>query len=108
MAEVVMVGTPEEANEFHTRWLGAAPHLLNELGIEVAVLDATDSFLSNGPTSFTKKEFCASVHGERVAVASLNLHRDHFGRAFQIQSHGTTATTACIGFGLDRIAGLLS
>jgi seryl-tRNA synthetase len=38
-------------------------------------------------------------------VASANWHQDHFGELFAIrQSGGSTAHTACVGFGLERIA----
>ena len=40
-----------------------------------------------------------------TAVVSCNCHLDHFGRAFGIRSaDGETAHSACIGFGLERIA----
>jgi seryl-tRNA synthetase len=40
-----------------------------------------------------------------TAIASSNYHLDHFGRAFGIRTaDGATAHTACVGFGLERIA----
>jgi seryl-tRNA synthetase len=40
-----------------------------------------------------------------TAIASCNYHLDHFGRAFDIRTaDGEIAHTACVGFGLERIA----
>jgi seryl-tRNA synthetase len=40
-----------------------------------------------------------------TAITSCNYHIDHFGHAFGIHSSdGLPAHTACIGFGLERIA----
>ena len=40
-----------------------------------------------------------------TACASCNYHQDHFGRAFDIHTAaGDPAHSACVGFGLERIA----
>ena len=40
-----------------------------------------------------------------TAITSCNCHLDYFGNAFDIrQEDGSPAHTACIGFGLERIA----
>jgi seryl-tRNA synthetase len=40
-----------------------------------------------------------------TAIISLNYHQDHFGNIFGIRTaDGATAHTACVGFGLERIA----
>ena len=42
---------------------------------------------------------------EPTAITSCNYHLDHFGAAFGIRtSDGAVAHTACIGFGLERVA----
>ena len=41
---------------------------------------------------------------EPTAVCSFNLHQEHFGTTFGIRTQdGRTASTACLGFGLERI-----
>ena len=44
--------------------------------------------------------------GEKLtAISSSNCHLDHFGKEFNIKTaDGKDAHTACIGFGLERIA----
>ena len=40
-----------------------------------------------------------------TAVASCNQHLDHFGHAFGIETaDGKPAHSACVGFGLERVA----
>ncbi len=42
---------------------------------------------------------------EPTAVASFNYHQDHFASAYGIElADGGIAHTACLGFGLERIA----
>jgi hypothetical protein len=39
-----------------------------------------------------------------TAIGSSNYHEDHFGHSFELRlADGSTAHSACIGFGLDRI-----
>jgi seryl-tRNA synthetase len=42
--------------------------------------------------------------GELTAIASFNYHQDHYGRTFAIEHEGQPAHSACMGFGLERVA----
>ena len=40
-----------------------------------------------------------------TACLSFNYHQDHFGSLWNIKTHdGDTAHTACVGFGMERVA----
>jgi len=40
-----------------------------------------------------------------TAIMSSNCHRDHFGASFDIATAaGETAHSACVGFGVERVA----
>jgi seryl-tRNA synthetase len=40
-----------------------------------------------------------------TAIGSCNYHLDHFGIAFDIRTaDGSIAHSACVGFGLERVA----
>jgi seryl-tRNA synthetase len=40
-----------------------------------------------------------------TAIGSCNYHLDHFGAVFDIRtSDGNVAHSACVGFGLERVA----
>ncbi|HWH84812.1 MAG TPA: hypothetical protein VNU71_21505, partial [Burkholderiaceae bacterium] len=45
------------------------------------------------------------ISAERpTAICSFNWHQDHFSATFGIRSHdGALASTACLGFGLERV-----
>ena len=54
-----------------------------------------------------KYELMAPVASKEklTAITSCNYHLDHFGYAFNIKTaDGKVAHSACIGFGLERIA----
>ena len=54
-----------------------------------------------------KLEFVTPIASDErpTAIVSLNYHQDHFGDLFAISTaDGTVAHTACVGFGLERIA----
>jgi seryl-tRNA synthetase len=52
-----------------------------------------------------KFELLVQIAGpEPTAVASFNYHQDHFAEKFGLTlADGTTAHTACLGFGQERI-----
>jgi len=107
MREVVCMGTSEEALAF----LGAARADLDALVEEIALPlrweTATDPFFqpSRNPQYLmqkidpTKHEL---IFDDRLAIASANLHHDHFGRAFDIRRAEEPVHSACLAFGLER------
>lgn len=113
MFEAVRLGTPEQAAEHRERWLEAGLGLLRSLGLDVAADTASDPFfgragrlLSAGQKQAQLKfEILTEVYpGQPTAIASANLHEDHFGEAFNLRTaDGRTAHSACFGFGLERV-----
>jgi hypothetical protein len=75
---------------------------------------ATDSFFGRSGRMLAasqrdqalKFELSFQIAGpEPTALASFNYHQDHFASAYGIRlSDGSFAHTACLGFGLERIA----
>lgn len=114
MFEAVRIGTPAEAAEHREKWLAAGTGLLTNLGLEVQADTANDPFfgragklLSAGQREAQLKfEILTEVYpGHPTAIASANLHEDHFGEAFHIHTaDGAVAHSACFGFGLERVA----
>jgi hypothetical protein len=52
-----------------------------------------------------KFEFTSAVApGTVQAVASANLHKDHFGGAYGFTSGDEAGHTSCMAFGLERLA----
>ncbi len=113
--EFVRLGTPEQALAHRNEWLRRGLELLTALGLEVRPVVANDPFFGRGARMMAatqkeqdlKYELVATVAtaDRPTAIASCNYHLDHFGRAFDIRTaDGCIAHTACIGFGLERIA----
>jgi seryl-tRNA synthetase len=113
--EFVRMGTRQQALEHRDDWLQRGEEILRSLELDVKRVVANDPFFGRGGRMMAatqkeqalKYELVATVAtAERpTAIASCNCHLDHFGRAFGITTaDGQAAHSACIGFGLERIA----
>jgi seryl-tRNA synthetase len=113
--EYVRLGTPAEALAHRDYWLRRGEEMLRAVGLEVTPVVANDPFFGRGGRVMAATQREQALKFELVvpvcsaekptAVTSCNYHLDHFGHAFDIKtSDGATAHTACIGFGLERIA----
>lgn len=107
MREVVCVGTDAEAAAFLDEAAALVDELAAPLGLDLRWEPATDPFFrpSRNPQYLmqrvdpTKHEL---VFDGRLALASRNLHHDHFGRAFAMERDGRPVHTACVAFGVER------
>lgn len=113
--EFVRLGTPEQALAHRDYWLAEGERVLRSLGLEPVAVVANDPFFGRGGRVMVATQREQALKYELVvpiaarekptAVVSTNYHVDHFGTAFGIRSSdGNTAHTACVGFGLERIA----
>ena len=113
--EYVRLGTPDEALAHRDYWLERAQEMLREVGLDAEAVVANDPFFGRGGRVMAatqreqtlKFELVATVANREkpTAIVSCNYHLDHFGGAFGIRTaDGEVAHTACIGFGLERIA----
>ena len=107
MRELVCLGSRDEVTAFLARTRDRVAALLGELDLPVEWAAATDPFFqpARNPRYLaqrvvpTKHE---ALFGEDLAIASVNLHEDHFGAAFGLQRDGRPAVTGCVAFGLER------
>jgi len=114
MHEFVFVGDAERARQHRDDMLLRGLALLAQLGLEVDGAIANDPFFGRAGRMLAahqreehlKWEIVAPVVAEQpTAIASANLHLDHFGVNYSITlPDGSPAHTACFGFGLERIA----
>lgn len=111
--EMVRFGEAAQVLAWRETWMSRAKTFFEQIGLN-AVLDvASDPFFGRGGKLMAhnqreqrlKFEFLVPIaSGHPTAVASFNFHQDHFGSAFGIQLHdGSAASSACLGFGLERI-----
>lgn len=112
--EMVRVGEPDTVAAWRDRWRDRALGLLRGVGLDAEIAVAADPFFGRGGRMLRasqlqqelKFEIQVPIAGpEATAVASFNYHQEHFTSVFEItMSGGGTAHTACLGFGLERIA----
>lgn len=113
--EYVRIGTPEQALEHRNYWLKRAEEMLLSVGLDAKPVVANDPFFGRGGRVMAATQREQDLKYELVvpvasaekptAVVSTNYHLDHFGHNFDIKtSDGEVAHSACIGFGLERIA----
>lgn len=114
MYEVVLTGTAVRTRLWRDEALTRANAWLGRLGLDTQVVRANDPFFGQAGRHLAamqvgqelKWEITAPVDTDIVhAIASANWHRDHFGTAFDLPlADGSPANSACMAFGLDRVA----
>jgi seryl-tRNA synthetase len=115
MRELVRLGAPEVVVEWRNRWLERGLDFLLSLGLPARSEAASDPFFGRGGRLLAagqrqqelKFEIVVPVLTEAppTAVCSFNYHQDHFGESFGIRTmDGRVAHSACLGFGMERIA----
>jgi seryl-tRNA synthetase len=115
MRELVYVGAPERVSAWRDRWLQHGATLLAACGLDSRIEVASDPFfgragrlLADNQTQLgLKHEIVVPINSadRPTAVFSANLHTDHFTSKWQIQLEGGgIAHTACVAFGLERVA----
>jgi seryl-tRNA synthetase len=115
MHEFVRLGTPDEALEHRNYWLERGQEILRCVGLEVEPVIANDPFFGRGGKvqkamqleQNLKYEFVIPICSTQrpTAIGSCNYHLDHFGSVFEIKTaDGAVAHSACVGFGLERVA----
>ena len=113
--EYVRLGSAAEALVHRDRWLEQGLAMLRSVGLEAEVVPANDPFFGRGGRLMAATQQEQGLKFEMVfpivseekptAIVSVNYHVDQFGAGFGIRtSDGEVAHTACIGFGLERIA----
>lgn len=115
MREYVLIGSEEEVTVFRDRWMARAEELATELGLSYTIEPASDPFFGRVGQVMAvsqlqqalKFELLTPFHADATPTAcmSFNYHRDHFGLVWDIRDEsGEPAHTACVAFGMDRLA----
>jgi seryl-tRNA synthetase len=115
MREFIRVGTAEQVVDWRNTWLDRGLDLLRSLQLPVQSDVASDPFFGRAGKMMAASQrdqrlkfeiLCPVISEEKpTAICSFNWHQDHFSSTFGICSeNGDTASTACLGFGLERVA----
>ena len=115
MRELVRLGRAEDVLAWRDDWLQRGLALLRGLGLPAESDVAADPFFGR-----TGKMLAANQKEQRLkfeilvpvisldkptAICSFNWHQDHFSSKFGIRNADESlAQTACLGFGLERVA----
>jgi seryl-tRNA synthetase len=107
MREVVGIGGAEDVKAFLARGHLRVARFIEDLGLSIEWLAATDPFFdaSRNPKFLAQKldpVKTEMVHRGRLAIGSINFHRNFFGDTFAINYRGAPAFSGCIAFGLER------
>lgn len=116
MHEYVAVGSPEQAGQHRDSWVRHGLDVLASLGLDAVPVAANDPFFgragkmlaANQRDDELKTELTVRLYGDLddgTALVSANCHREHFGETFGLRTaDGAVAHSACVGFGMERIA----
>jgi seryl-tRNA synthetase len=115
MREFVRVGSPEEVLEFRDDWIARGRRFAGELGLTHEVAPASDPFFGRTGQVMAVSQLQQSLKFEliaamrppepRTACMSFNLHLDHFTAIWGLRDEGGGSVhTACVAFGIDRLA----
>lgn len=115
MREFVRIGTAAQCMAFRDEWMGKARLICKSLGLPGHTAVANDPFfgrigkvLAAGQRHYKLKfEMLIPVNepGKETACMSFNYHVDKFGQTWGLRlADGETAHSACVAFGLERLA----
>ncbi|MFD9900101.1 amino acid--[acyl-carrier-protein] ligase [Mesorhizobium sp. UC22_110] len=115
MREYVRMGTPEQVMAFRNDWMERGKALMASVALPVEIDVANDPFFGRAGRMMKNNQRDQNLKFELLipitstakptACMSFNYHQDHFGKGWEINTaDGEVAHTACVGFGLERIA----
>jgi len=117
MHELVRIGEAEAVAAWRADWAQRGVRMLRGLGLDAELENASDPFFGRAGRLLAasqsaedlKWELVVPIAGpEPTACASFNYHLDRFGETWGLRlADGTTAHTACIGFGQERVVAAL-
>ncbi len=115
MREYIRIGTPEQVVEFRERWLERGRAMMAALEVPLEINVANDPFFGRAGAMLSSSQREQKLKFELLipvtstekptACLSFNYHQDHFGHIWDIRTaDGGVAHTACVGFGMERVA----
>ena len=119
MREIVCVGDEQSCTSFCEFSLDLFQQIIVDFDLNADVIQATDGFFVSNYDQLRLMQLIGNEKaelrvliphsGERIAVGSFNHHRFFFSRRFGFTIQGQLASSACVGFGLERLAyGIMS
>jgi seryl-tRNA synthetase len=115
MREHVCIGAPAAALGFRDRWIERARAIAGQLGLPFEIAPASDPFFGRIGKILAMSQVEQALKFEMLipvlsadkptACMSFNYHLDKFSEIWPLRmADGTVAHTACVAFGLERLA----
>ena len=115
MREYVRMGTEADVMEFRQLWIERGTDMMKKVGLPVEIDVANDPFFGRAGRLLVNNQRDQNLKFELLipitsvekptSCMSFNYHQDQFGVKWGLSQHdGEGAHTACVGFGLERIA----
>lgn len=115
MREFIRCGRPDDVVAWRDAWLRRGLELLRALGLPAQSDVASDPFFGRAGKMMAAQQVDQRLKFEILvpvislekptALCSFNWHQDHFSSIFGIRNADeSVAHTACLGFGLERVA----
>lgn len=115
MREYVRMGTQHDVTEFRQLWMDRGQEMMAEVALPVEIDVANDPFFGRAGKMMANNQRDQNLKFELLipitsiakptACMSFNYHQDAFGLKWGLElENGEVAHTACVGFGLERIA----
>ncbi|MHB0950933.1 MAG: amino acid--[acyl-carrier-protein] ligase [Allorhizobium sp.] len=115
MREYVCMGTQDHVTDFRQTWMDRGVRMMAEVGLPVEIDVANDPFFGRAGKMLANNQRDQNLKFELLipitsvskptACMSFNYHQDAFGSKWGLKlEDGSVAHTACVGFGLERIA----
>ncbi|MGH2850637.1 MAG: amino acid--[acyl-carrier-protein] ligase [Solirubrobacteraceae bacterium] len=111
--EIVRVGAPDDVLDWRNSWSERGLALLRSLGLAAERDRAADPFFGRSGRMLAANQRSQELKFELLvpiaspgptAVTSFNYHQEHFAAKYGIVlEDGSTAHTACLGFGQERV-----
>jgi seryl-tRNA synthetase len=107
MREIVCIGSAQEVTTFLERFQLLLSRFFTAHGLPVTFEQATDPFFDpkTSPKYLMQKLQplkTEMIFDGKLAIGSLNFHRNFFGEAYGLERNGKAAYTGCVAFGLER------
>ena len=115
MREYVCMGSQDHVTDFRQTWMDRGVKIMAEVGLPVEIDVANDPFFGRAGKMLANNQRDQNLKFELLipitsvanptACMSFNYHQDAFGSKWGLSlADGSVAHTACVGFGLERIA----
>ncbi|MGY5795253.1 amino acid--[acyl-carrier-protein] ligase len=115
MREYVCMGTEKHVTDFRQSWMDRGVEMMKAVGLDVVIDVANDPFFGRAGKMLANNQRDQKLKFELLipitstakptACMSFNYHQNAFGAKWGLNlEDGSVAHTACVGFGLERIA----